>query len=342
MLSLVVKWGIALAVFALANVWIWATAESEPEIEIPEKIQRIHARAESELAAEKPELVLLGNSMLGEGIDDRQFAELTGKSVYKLQYGGSASAWWYLALKNLVAKSETPPRYVLLFFRDEFLTEPEFRVTGAYSLVIQSIATEQDQPVLERLAYNRDLSLEETVFEKFAPLYKHRNEMGSEFDHLIRQQIAGPLTSADAEEINAAINRVFADEKLDPIQFHQQQIAAEKTQGRDPYDFEKNVGRSFLPLIIQVAEQHGIQLVMVRVKRVTIAQGNPQSPELSSYIASLQSYLNDHQIPLWDFTGDERIRVEHFGSGDHLNRDTGRVLFTRLVAEKCNEFLKSN
>ena len=75
----------------------------------PEPIARLRNK--------QPDVVLIGDSILGSSIDPRLFAEKSGARHVELFWnGGAASAAWYLLLKNYVVASEVHPRLVCIFF----------------------------------------------------------------------------------------------------------------------------------------------------------------------------------------------------------------------------------
>ncbi len=81
----------------------------------------------------QPEVVLIGDSVLGGAINSSLFASKTGmRDVELLWNGGAASAAWYLLLKNYVVASGIHPRLVCIFFRERMLTDATFRTTPTY------------------------------------------------------------------------------------------------------------------------------------------------------------------------------------------------------------------
>ncbi|MFP6874101.1 MAG: hypothetical protein VCA55_11395 [Verrucomicrobiales bacterium] len=77
-----------------------------------------------DLRSENPQILLIGNSMLYSRIDIDELERLSGKRVGFLAKGGSASACWYLYLKNIVAPSGVQPEQVIIFFRDRVYLLP--------------------------------------------------------------------------------------------------------------------------------------------------------------------------------------------------------------------------
>ena len=86
--------------------------------------------------------------------------------------------------------------------------------------------------------------------------------------------------------------------------------------------------------MLKMAKQNDIQLIFVRTKRRRDIEPNSQPKALQKYIKNLEDYLAKNRIVFIDFTNDKRIKIEHYGSGDHLSRSGGKQLFTKILAEK--------
>ncbi len=85
------------------------------------------------LQKQQPEVVMIGDSVLGGSINAELFAQETGlRSVELLWNGGAASAAWYLLLKNYVVAAEIQPQLVCIFFRERMLTDATFRTNPTY------------------------------------------------------------------------------------------------------------------------------------------------------------------------------------------------------------------
>ncbi|MNC99974.1 hypothetical protein D3C83_184480 [compost metagenome] len=63
------------------------------------------------------------------------------------------------------------------------------------------------------------------------------------------------------------------------------------------------------------------------------------SEPLARYVRDLEAYLGERDIPLIDFTGEPRIRKEHYANGDHLDPAIGAPVFTELLAERLAPYL---
>jgi hypothetical protein len=131
-----------------------------------------------------------------------------------------------------------------------------------------------------------------------------------------------------------AIERLFDEKNLNSDLLTIRQLAAESTGGNKLYNFQQELDRSFLPYMIDMAQENNIQLVFVRMKRRRDVKPGGQPKALQKYIKNLEDYLAENEVDFIDFTDDKRIKIEHFGSGDHLSRNGGRRLFTKILAEK--------
>lgn len=279
----------------------------------------------------KPELVLLGNSMLGEGIDGELFDSLVPEPSQKVSIGGAASAIWYLIFKNVLCEVDSPPRRVVVFFRDEFLTRPAFRVDGTYRAKVDRFAGPAET-TLDRLAYLQGMSGLEYRALQTLPLYGERVRMREAILGVGKFGLPKWLAGADSSRVEQAIERVFADEMMDPGLLTAAQLAVEETgSGAGRFDLEAVVGDSFLPEIVKLADDHGIELLMVRVKKRRDLKPGERSAALEKYNRDLEAWLSDRGIDLLDYSDRTELTEEHYADGDHLN-EAGRELFTRLVA----------
>jgi hypothetical protein len=62
------------------------------------------------LQEDKPEWVLVGNSMLNTRVEQHYLEKICGRPVYKLSVSGSKSAMWYLMMKLIVVDSGVKPK----------------------------------------------------------------------------------------------------------------------------------------------------------------------------------------------------------------------------------------
>ncbi|NQT51900.1 hypothetical protein HQ576_07615, partial [bacterium] len=96
----------------------------------PKDIRRIQRRVRRQRA----KVVVMGNSLVGQGVDAKLLHDLLGVPVYRLWRNSMRSAWWYLALKNVVAPVGAD--VVVICFRNTVLTDPARGVDGKHKLGI--------------------------------------------------------------------------------------------------------------------------------------------------------------------------------------------------------------
>lgn len=124
----------------------------------------------------QPPLVFMGDSILYDGVDLEQFNQFTGIQAYEVVFAGSASALWYLILKNGLLASDYKPPVLVILFRDTMITTPDYRVNGRYYRMLDEFATDEDTLALQ-LAYINSMSPIEQFADRFFPLYGQRLDL---------------------------------------------------------------------------------------------------------------------------------------------------------------------
>jgi len=332
-MSSLIRVACALLVIAIANFIFWSPndvlVDRKPKYEDTVRIRRF----ERDLEVIRPKIVFLGNSIMDKGVDEKEFSRLTSVQAIKIWHGGAASAWWYLALKNVILKAYYKPQMVMLFFRDHFLTYPAYRVTGRYKQIIGAVA-EQDEPVLDRLAYLGQMDAVAYFLFRYCPLYRQSDNIKNKLETTVKDKVVSSLCGLEQGMPDQAIERLFDERNLNSDLLTIRQLAAESTGSNKLYNFSQELDRSFLPYMIDMAKENNIQLVFVRMKRRRDVKPGSQPKALQEYIKNLEDYLAENQVAFIDFTDDKRIKIKHYGSGDHLNKGGGRRLFTKMLAEK--------
>ena len=321
--------GLALAVLVAAN---WVAVPNRIEVRPAPRPRPPHLQR---IEAERPDVVLIGNSILREGVDTEALSLRTGRRCLAVVRSGAASAWWYLALKNQVAAAAHPPELVVVVFRDHFLTEPEFRVAGKYRRALDALAG-AEEPVLARLAYGEPPA--GGALERALPLYRRRAELREGLERAVKDAWVGRILGLAPGGVDAALERVFRREALDAERLGALQAESEAPAAPGVYAFPARVEHSFLPEIVEVARARGIRLVFVRAKRQRDLAAGAEPPELRAYLRDLEAWLGERGIPLLDFSRDPRLVEAHFADGDHL-RPAGRAVFTELLGEALAPYL---
>jgi hypothetical protein len=328
---LVFSLGLAAALVVSSVVLSARNGVEYPRASIIERDPEIDPVLVASLAEEEPDLVLLGNSMLGEGVDEVLFSSLTGKNAYKLGINGAASAVWYLVIKNVIAPLDDPPEAVVLFFRDSFLTQPGFRVDGKYFAKVERYAGPGEN-LLDRLAYLDGMSRGSYFATKWLPLYGEREDIRARIVGTAKFGMTQQALGADSLAVELAIAGTFADSNMNPDLLTAAQLEAESTPAvQAHFDFAAGLDKSFLPEMVGILREKDIDLVLVRVKRRRDLRPDSRPAELETYIEDLSGYLAAKGVPFLDYTNETSLAAEHFGKGDHLN-ESGREVFTRLLA----------
>lgn len=288
------------------------------------KVRFVHLQHINE---NQPQIVLLGDSTLVLGVDPQALAEQTGKSVYSIGIPGSASALWYLLVKNTIAEAQHKPEYVLIVFRDTILTAPGYRVQGSYFELLDEYA-QRSEPVLVEKSFVNRMNPLEIAAEKYFPLYVFRTDIRRRIDAFIRYPVPS-LFGCDGSCTDVALGELFEGADMEPGALVEAVGAAESLlYTPEQLDFESQVDRSLLPDMIEIANANGFRLVFVRIK---VESGIGNDPKLKKYIEDLRKYLDEQGAPLLDFGDDPRLTSDLFRDPIHLNEE-GRQLFTRLLA----------
>ncbi|WP_417912905.1 hypothetical protein [Candidatus Electronema sp. TJ] len=285
----------------------------------------------------QPELILIGNSMLGEGVDERQLESLLDMPAAAVWNGGVGSAWWYLAVKNIIPQLKKKPVLVGIVFRDNHLTLPAMRVTGKHKPLIDRLAGE-NEALLDRLAYLSQENFLSLQLKKHIPLFNKREYYKQAVDVVLKRAASILLRLPNTKSVDQAAASVFASGKMIPALLNQRQLDDERQQDSAKEDMTFQPEKTFLKPIIELCREQNIQPVFIRVKRRRDLEPGKQPPELLAYMDNLRKYLQNNKAHLLDYTDHHAIQKEHFGEGDHLNRQSGRQLFTVLLANDLKKY----
>ena len=319
-----------LPAFACIAVLLAAHWLRPPFVPLGEDIQKEIARIE----ANKPEMILIGNSFLAAAVDADTLSRLTGRRCMMLKRPGSASACWYLLLKNVLRPARHVPQVVLVYFIDNDLTLPAFRTSGRdKSLRLEPLST-PDEGLLERLAYRQNKGMVFTLLERCWPMLSQREQIKKNVERGVEGLAFSLIQKTDSHSVGRTFNRVFADRRMNQVLFGQRHMKEEaaKFAFRNGFDFPGQVQRSFLPHIIQVVREKGCQLVLVRHRCRYHAEGIPESRPLQEYMSHLRDYLAERKIVFLDCSQEQSIRLQYFESGDHF--DGEQAEFTPLLASR--------
>ncbi len=295
-------------------------------------IRQNHTKA---IVKQEPQIVLIGDSTLVKGVDAGRLSERLDTSIYSIGLPGSASTLWYLIIKNNVTAAPVLPKYLVIFFRDTMLTMPGYRVQGQYLEQIDEYSSPEDVLLLER-AFIGLMNPMEQFAEAYIPVYAARWHIREEIE-AGRSYVFAGLTGCNPKCEDAAFSYVFGDDNMSVKGLNEAIFAAdENLYTRRTLDFGSQVDKSFLPELIRLSQENGIQLVLVRMKTLQFAQS---FPDLDNYIRDLETYARRNSVIVLDFADDSRLPPELYMDILHLN-DRGRIVFTDILAEDLKPLLR--
>jgi hypothetical protein len=308
-----------------------------PALEARRAREPFDAKPIADLRRIQPETVVLGDSMAGTRLDASQLSGMLDyRMVQSFYYAATGSAFWYLALKNWVVASQVHPKLVIIFFRDENLTDPMFRVTGIYRVTLDW-AARLGEPTLNDILAMHTRGAFFRVHDTLATIYQH---------DATRDWLEPGLTSLPIALLVRPRSRPRLLERINAeifgLQSLRQMADADMAQAEDEaaFDFARNLPRSVLPEMFDVARHGGIKLAFVRVQRRPEADGPPrQSPALRRYVADLRAYIEANGGLFADDWGDPDQPLAVYADGDHLTRDF-RARYTELFLRKHPAFFR--
>ncbi len=277
------------------------------------------------------DMVFLGNSITYASLDPELFEKTTGIPTLMIAQGGSASAFWYLVIKNAILQAENKPKFLAIIFRDAYLTYPEYRATGIYKQR-HDLMKQGDDPLFEKLTTLIHANLAQRVLHRYFLLYRERDTVRQRVENIVRHGVQQVFRRM-AGDVNpeAAIQTVFSEKNYIPALVSRMQQAAEAEPDSRYYDFARQLPRSFLPYMVSMCRENNIQLLFIRAKR-RIALERPHDPKpLSDYMEELKKYLEANGVLFLDYSQVPWLTSDHYGAGDHLNL-TGKALFTQHLA----------
>jgi hypothetical protein len=297
----------------------------------PQFDNRIRPNFINILNNEQPEILLIGDSMLGAAVKDKVVAEQLDKKVYMSSLPGTASTIWYSMIKNNIVVADHKPEYVVIFFRDSMMTVPGYRVTGRYFDLVDEFASPDDTLLIER-AYVNQMSPLEKFMEAYLPLYGARWKIRENIDSQIRYTVGSNILDCDEICMDYSMEFVFKQDNLDLTFLSEALNAADDyLYTDDVLDFEEQIDKSLLPEIIRLCRENNVQLIMSRMPVFRFEDEYLSPIGLEKYIEGLSIYLEMNNVPFLDFDQKD-IKVDYFTDAIHLN-EQGKVIFTEKLIE---------
>jgi hypothetical protein len=104
-------------------------------------------------------------------------------------------------------------------------------------------------------------------------------------------------------------------------------------------DFAAQVNKSFLPEIIRLAQERGIQLVFVRAPTNIFPNADDEPSGLKQYMIDLSGYLTQQNIPMLDLSRIAGVGPSQFVDPHHMTLE-GKAIFTKVLAEALKSYIK--
>lgn len=285
----------------------------------------------------EPQVVLMGDSTLRESVDFEQLSEDLGMQAYGVAVPGSTTALWYLVLKNNILPAAHKPETLVIFTRETLLTTPEYRVDGRYFATIDEYAA-REEPLLLELSYLGQMSALERLAARYLPLYGERIQVREWIDALIDYSLPG-LFGCDPACVNEALRSVYSGNVYVEAFMREQDMVDSYLWGLDKLLFERQLQRSYLPEIVRMTREHGIQLILVEVKTWARPGSTTTALLRAAYLRDLQTYADTNGIPIVSFANDPRLPRAYFPDGFHL-APQAIPIFTHLLAEELAEYAR--
>lgn len=289
------------------------------------------------LRAKKPEVVILSDSMVDNGVDPELLGKLLGgRRVELLWYGGAASASSYFRFKNYIVASGVHPELVCILFRDRVLTDPRFRTEGSYRSKLEA-AMHEDEPIY-RLVLGQRLAGEGNLYrwvDKLYPLNAHRHAQHEKIEQTSMRLVAN--AGVTVPELRRWINDTFALTNLGGGAVEEAAAISKERQT----EFDPDPRRSFLPHIVAAAAEARIPLCFLRVKRHPNGDGFVQQDEqLRRYVANLRNWIESQGCYFIDDTNNPARRQDmYLQPGDDHMGPWAKERSTELYADKLRPLL---
>lgn len=306
-----------------------------PSLEIHRPRLPFAAERIAQLQYGNPAWVFIGDSMLGTRIDPILLGTLStthNQIVAMLQQAATGPAWWYLAFKNALVASGVQPRAVFFFFRDTNLTDTLFRLETHYGGGPLDTVALESEPELDAIVAARKRGFWSRLHMGVDRTYQLdlAGQWLAPFVHewYLKWRYPNPAERAAFE---ASVEEKFAIENL------RHSVTADMAS-TDDAEFERDLPTSVLPLIMDLAHAHDLQLCFVRVQRRPEGGRPPkQSPALRRYIADLKAWLTSHGALFHDDTGDPEMTLDLYRDGDHVG---DRARYTRIFRQRMDALFR--
>ena len=273
------------------------------------------------------EVVVLGNSMVGWGFDELLFSQLSNHPTISIWRKGTASAWFYMALKNLIL-ANGKPRNIVIIFRDNVLTRPEQSVWGQVKNDIDALV-QSDSALLDELAYLNHKNAN-YYFSNYVPLYAERSLWSDKVKFMIEEYVSRDLLEIELSELILSLNNLFTFDGIKYREIANQSYYSSTLLEPENLRFSENIKTSFLPHIVQLCKRHEVNLITVRIQRLVDLEKLRDTKLIDQYIEDFSDYAEQEGFVFIDSTGKGWLQRDHYATNDHLIA-SGKQRFTRVI-----------
>jgi len=271
--------------------------------------------------------------MLETRIDEIHLEEILGENndVLLLTMPGGMSSAWYLYLKNFVIESGIKPSNVFVFFRDYELTKPLYRTQGEYSQKLDSLSRSEE--VKFDMVINSNSEIGDKLSRIFDEIYPIQAKSNKARD-LINRLSVSPYIPKIIPYTFLRVTLGLDDSDYIPVLREYKNIqnstndlfsrknfrSTEIFESSDiPTEFNKT--SSFLNLMVDISNDHDIELTFVRVqKRPNSINLKNSDVILHEYIEELNNFLISNGVNFIDLEG-KGFTLDYYLDGDHINPD---------------------
>ena len=329
---------ILLASLLLVNAWIVFAGHAQfPAPPDPHFDAYIDMSLRDDINVKRPQIILLGDSMVAENVDVAHLSIALGQEVYPVGAPGSSSALWYLAIKNNIAIAEPRPQSIIILFRDSMLTTPNYGIGRNIDEDFDAIAG-QDEELFLQLAFINSMNPLERFVYQYLPIYNAGDQFRESVEFFHRLYPPRYLLHCNRRCVDSAFINIFNFRTIappaanDPIAQQESILYSARS-----LNFSAQVGKSFLPEIIRLCRERGIHLIFVRGKTISFVD-LPKPRGLDAYILDLQTYLTQNGASFADLEPDARL-----ASADYIDRfhvqPAARGTYTQMLAEALRPLL---
>lgn len=311
-----------LALFIYLNnvVMLVYEVETYPVEKVETFDEYIRTDYRDQIGKEKPTVVAVGDSAIRE-LDEGIFSQILDEKTLIYSAPGSGSAYWYLFFRNEVLTAKNKPDIVLFFFRTVTLTNPTYLVTGSYYTKLEEVASWVDKDVYDIIIGSTKSPLLK-IPEKYIPLFAYRSEIYQGIATQVRNWLPGLMLDCDEICVNKGFDQVFDESQINAFLWEELVSNLDSSlDNKENYNFEANVEKSLLPLMLKDARNAGITPVFIRNKYRSQAQEQEDTPELAQYTHDLKTYIQQNGGLFIDLGENEALTADMYRDGIHFTYD---------------------